>query len=181
MKSFYNSKIVFSILFFLLFFASGFGQISKSVSSVSAAAARQGEEYKISVELFQANTVSRITFFYRAFGESSYRPREVIVNGIRGDVSIPGDEVAPPAIEYYLMLELKDGNIETYPLDFDKTKIPLTIKVEPAELKESDVILLSPEPGFNSSSKDLLISVSLFRPGRQCSFCGATRWPMRRR
>jgi hypothetical protein len=163
MKSIYKSITVLSILFLFLFSASVLGQISKSVSAVNASPAKQGDEQKISVELFQANAVSRINFFYRAFGESSYKSREVNITGVRGDVAIPGDEVAPPAIEYYLMLELKDGNIETYPIDFDKTKIPLTIKVEPAELKENDIILLSPESGFNSASRDLLISVSLLR------------------
>ncbi len=160
-------KIYFCVLvlvFFTVFLSSpnSYGQISKSISSISNTTSQQNSDVTFDLDLFQANTVSRITFFYKPFGESSYKSRDVIVTGIKANVTIPKEEVVPPSIEYYFMIELKDGNIETYPIDFDRTKLPLTLKVEPLQQKETAVILLSPEPGFKAPSSDLLISVSLF-------------------
>lgn len=163
MKNFYKFVLVLVFFTFLLTTPVSYGQISKSISSITNNTAVQNNDVVFDIDLFQANTVSRITFFYKPFGESSYRSRDVIITGIKAAVTIPKEEVTPPTLEYYFMLELKDGNIETYPIDFDRTKLPLTLKVEPTKKSEVEIIVLSPEPGFKAPSSELLISLSLFR------------------
>ena len=163
MKKYFFFQVMLIIIAMVFISSENFGQISKSISSITNNPAVQNKEVTFDIDLYQVNTVSRITFFYKPFGESSYRSRDVIITGIKGNVVIPKEEINPPTIEYYFLLELKDGNIETYPIDYEKTKLPLTLKVEPAQVPAAEIILLSPEPGDKTTLNDLLISISLFR------------------
>lgn len=164
MKNNFYSFLAFIFIVVLFPCAASLGQISKSISSISNTPPLQNTDVTFNIEIFQANTVSRISFFYKSFGESAFKSREVILSGVRATVTIPKEEVTPPIVEYYFMIELTDGNIETYPIDYDKTRVPLSLKVETQTTQqESEILLLSPEEGFKGASDELLISISLLR------------------
>jgi len=159
---FNRTVMVFTLLFVFSVSCISFGQISNSISIINNSKPVQNSNLTFDIELFQANTISKITLFYKLFGEASFRSRDVIISGVKAQVTIPQDEIIPPSLEYYFIIELKDGNTESYPIDYLKTHVTSNLRIEPFLQTDNDIIFLSPEPGFKSTSDNLLISISLF-------------------
>jgi hypothetical protein len=145
----------------LLFTVNSYAQISKSISSITNTPPLQNSELTFNIDLFQSNMISRIVFFYKPFGGSDFKSREAVLSGAKAVIVIPKEDVKPPELEYYVTIEFKDGSSESYPLDYQKTNVPVNLKIDFSFPEDDDVILLSPEPGFRSSSAELLFSISL--------------------
>ena len=82
--------------------------------------------------------------------------------GTTATTTIPGAEVTPPVVEYYLVLEMDDGTMETYPLENPEGN-PRQVAVATVSPKDKEILILSPEPDQQVSLGDFVVSVSLIR------------------
>lgn len=139
-------------------------QISDNIVTVEASAFLANEPLRIHVELAHASTIERIELAYRIFGQSQFKRSEMEIQGNSAVVIIPTKEIAPPFLEYYLILYLRNSdNPETYPLE-NPTELPLKIDLQNLNVQQDEtIIILSPEQGEMVAPDDLFISFSLFR------------------
>ncbi len=138
------------------------GQIGDMLSSVTEGAAKEGEPLAITAELVQSGVVSGITLAYRQYGQTEFKQRDMDLAGTTATTTIPGAEVTPPLVEYYLVLEMDDGTMETYPLENPEGN-PRQVAVATISPKGKEVLILSPEPNQQVSLGDFVVSVSLIR------------------
>ncbi|HEY4643517.1 MAG TPA: hypothetical protein VIH68_02250, partial [Bacteroidota bacterium] len=137
-------------------------QISEKLSAVNTGTAKEGEPLTITAELVQSGVVSKLTLAYRSYGQSEYRMSDMALTGATATATIPGDYVTPPLIEYYLVLEIADGTMETHPMENPQDS-PLQATVEGVSPRDQEVVILSPEKGQQVSLGDFVVSVSLIR------------------
>jgi len=137
-------------------------QISEKLSAVNTGTAKEGEPLTITAELVQSGVVSKLTLAYRSYGQSEYRMSDMALTGATATATIPGDYVTPPLIEYYLVLEIADGTMESYPMENPQDS-PLQVTVEGVSPRDQEVVVLSPEKGQQVSLGDFVVSVSLIR------------------
>ena len=83
--------------------------------------------------------------------------------GTSASVIIPGNDIIPPFIEYFLIIYLKDGSRTSYPIGAPDSAAPYRIDIIPVSDKDKEVIILSPEKDELINLSDLLISISLLR------------------
>ena len=164
-RKIYNGtiKVVLSILFFLITTSSSVAQISNTISEVKIGDVRERQDISLQASLIQPSAISELIFFYRAFGENEYTSREMELMGSYASVLIPGSEVIPPFIEYYIQINFKTGQSETYPLDFSTNGIPVKIPVQTASAKDQEVIILSPDANAKFKISEFFASISLLR------------------
>jgi hypothetical protein len=164
MPMFKNVTVLFfaTFLTFVLFTPLQ-AQVSSTVSRVNITEAKEGQDFQIGVELVQSVSPQHVTIYYRAFGESEFKQAEMNLHGALADYVIPGSLIAPPYIEYYLVVTLQNGTSESYPLGALAQSPPLQIRVSPNSPKDKEVIVLSPERNKFVGSKDFFISISLLR------------------
>jgi len=142
------------------------GQISNIVSSVKIGDAKEKLPLAISAELFSTENISNISLAYKPFGENEFKKAEMLIAGNTASITLPPEVVIPPYLEYYLIIILRNGSAQTYPLDITQGVSPLQISVSAVSEKEKEIILLSPNPGEMLSGEELLISISFIRaPG----------------
>ena len=149
-------------LFFLL---TGFSsQISDIVSRVNVGVPHPGEPLRIEAELINAAVIERVEIAYRSFGQSTFRLSEMSLVGNTATVVIPAADLAPPFLEYYIILHKRDGAAtETFPV-LTPAEHPLKVDLQaPGEGGESSIIILSPEQNDNIAPEDLYVSYSLLR------------------
>lgn len=162
-KSFPLEILLFIISFLMLINIQAFGQISNTVSSVRIGDAKEKNPLSISAELFGSENISSMNIAYKFFGQNEYRKMEMLVAGNTASITIPAEEVLPPYIEYYLIVTLKSGTTETYPLDIDKGVNPLQVAIAGISEKDKQIIILSPTAGEMISQQEMLISISFVR------------------
>ena len=136
-------------------------QVSSVVLRVNAPVVSQNQPLPISVEFTPSGAVERVLLRYRGFGESEYRQQEMLLAGNSASLTIAGQYVLPPYIEYYTIVQLSGGRKETYPIE-NAESTPLKATVKPVDPKALEVRLLSPEQGETVASEDLVIAVSLY-------------------
>ena len=123
----------------------------------------------ISVVLRQGETIEKVYLVYRPFGSSDYERLEMNIVGNTATTSIPTQNVLPPFLEYYIVLQNRSGDLESYPLSENRnpfeTPPEKTIQIPVHADAESDtqIAFLSPEPGARVTPDELLISISLLR------------------
>jgi hypothetical protein len=136
-------------------------QVSSVVLRVNAPVVSQNQPLPISVEFTPSGAVERVILRYRGFGESEYRQQEMLLAGNSASLTIAGQYVLPPYVEYYVLVQLSGGRMETYPIE-NAESTPLKATVKPVDPKALEVRLLSPEQGETVASEDLVIAVSLY-------------------
>lgn len=138
-------------------------QISNRISSVTTEKPSEGQPLGIRVELAQAIRFDRIILAYRSFGQSEYKELEMAVANNVATTSIPGRDVVPPSIEYYVSLQIHNQpQSETYPIE-NPREHPLRITFSATGEKESEIIILSPDKGEEVAVEDFFVSASLLR------------------
>ncbi|MCX6132489.1 MAG: hypothetical protein NTU47_01635 [Ignavibacteriales bacterium] len=155
--------VVFATVLCLFFvtFLDVEAQVSSVVLRVSAPMVSQNQPLPISVEFTPSGSVERVMLRYRGFGESEYRQQEMLLAGNSASLTIAGQYVLPPYVEYYIIVQMSGGRMETYPIE-NAESTPLKATVKPVDAKELEVRLLSPEQGETVASEDLVIAVSLY-------------------
>ncbi len=137
-------------------------QISDKISKVSTGSYIPGQPLTITAELSSASLLERIEVAYRQFGQRDYRRSEMAIAGSTASASIPAADLAPPFLEYYLILTLKNGVAsETFPLE-NAADHPLRADLQAPETGANPwITVLSPEPGERVDQGDMLISFAL--------------------
>ena len=140
-----------------------FAQMSSYISSVRTGDAKDKSPLTITADIITSDNISALNIAYRKFGQNEYQNAEMIIAGTSASVTIPGDEVQPPYIEYYIIIDLKDGTSETYPVDVEKGGTPLQIAVSGISEKDKEILVLSPADGEILTEQNFLISISFFK------------------
>ncbi|TSA26585.1 MAG: hypothetical protein D4R68_07065 [Ignavibacteriales bacterium] len=163
-KDFIKNRF-FSIIIFLQLFTANqvFGQISNIVSSVKIGDAKEKLPLEISAELFSSENITNMNIAYKPFGENEFKKAEMLIAGNTASITLPAEVVIPPYLEYYLIINLRNGSTQTYPLDVSQGVSPLQISVSTVSEKEKEIIVLSPNPGEMLSGDELLISISFIK------------------
>ena len=141
------------------------GQVSDKIGKVDAGSFTPGKALVIQAELLSTALLERVEIAYRQFGQHDYRRSEMAVAGNSATASIPPGELAPPFLEYYLILHLSNAAApETYPVE-NAAEHPLRVDLQGAQTPENPpVTVLSPEPDERLRPEDVLISFSLSSP-----------------
>lgn len=140
-----------------------FGQISNIVSSVRVSDAKEQMPITITADLFSADNISTINIAFRSFGQTEFRKSEMILMGNSAKTTIPAEAVAPPFLEYYLFITMRNGSSQTYPLGIQEGVAPLQIAVSSFSEKDKEILLLSPTVGEILTQQELMISVSFIK------------------
>ncbi|MFZ4619742.1 MAG: hypothetical protein ACOYNS_04225 [Bacteroidota bacterium] len=135
-------------------------QINLYLKNVRPPTVAERRPFSLSVELQQSSELSRVTVYYRQFGQSEYRAQEMQIMRDSAVTEIPGTDVTAPFIEFYIVANSQSGNIESYPTDNPNVS-PSRITVEPESLTPpSEVIILSPDDGEQVKEGETYISLS---------------------
>lgn len=156
-------KKIFSLLLIIVVTIDTIAQVSNYVSNVKIGNAKERSSIAINAELFNVENISQISISYKPFGETQFKNVEMLIAGNSSSGIIPAEDVIPPYIEYYLLIELKDGSKQTYPIGIDQGVSPLQISIAGKTLRDKEIIILSPEEGEMFSENELLISISFVR------------------
>ncbi len=144
-------------------------QVSTRIASISPDFAIANAPITITADLQQGETVERVYLVYRPFGESDYQRAEMDLVGNSASVTLPSRVVVPPRIEYYIVLQLRTGTLETYPLteNPDPFTTPpartLFLPVRSEAEGEPQILFLSPEPASVVAPDEVVITISLLR------------------
>lgn len=162
---FINHTNFFLILIFVIGFCTEnyYAQASNYISSVRIGDAKEKTPLAITADLFSPESISQIDIAYKTFGKTEYVKREMLLTGSTASVTIPADEIQPPYLEYYIMINLKDGSTQTYPLGIAQGVAPLQIPISAISEKDKQILVLSPEPGEMLTQHDMLISISFVK------------------
>ena len=145
-KFFFRIDISFiCILAIILVLSGGFvsGQISNIVSSVRVSDAKEQMPIMITADLYSTDNISSISIAFRSFGQTEFRKNEMIIMGNSAKVTIPAEAVAPPYLEYYLFISMRDGSTQTYPVGIQEGVAPLQIAVSSFSEKDKEILLPS--------------------------------------
>lgn len=156
-------KILYGIFSLILMNSVLTAQVSDKVSNVLTGEAKEGQPLDIKIEMQQGASLSNVTIFYRSFGQTEYKQKEMILSGTSASIQIPSSEVILPYIEYYLRIETTTGLVETYPLGLPNDAAPIQIPVSAMSTKDKEVLILSPGKGELITLEDLFISISLLK------------------
>lgn len=158
--TFFPRVLFIIILLEIILFASSEGQVTGKVVSVKAAETNEGNDITITAEIMPSADISQFFLLYREYGQSEFRQTEMVYRTTTATGVIPGSIVTPPFVEYYILLRLKNGTSETYPLQNPDAN-PLRVTVLGRSEKDREVIILSPEKNEQLSKEDLFFSISL--------------------
>lgn len=138
-------------------------QIDDNIARIALSPVAAGHEVRIEAELINTSAIDRIECAYRVFGQSEFKRFDMPLTGNTAAGTIPGADVVPPFIEYYLTVTATDGSRHTFPFE-NAADHPARIDV-PAGTAGGDesIIILSPDPDEPVNPEQLLISVSLLR------------------
>ncbi len=163
---------VITTFFFLLIFTGTFqvktfAQASSTVMNLTTTDAKEGEDYSLSLQLYQSVSASKAYAYYRAFGESEFKQGEMRMNGSVAEYTIPASKVSTPYLEVYFSLTLANGTLESYPIGAPDKSQPLQIRVLPSSPKDKEAVFLSPEKGKVIGESDFFVSISLLRASNE--------------
>ena len=131
---------------------------------------------KISIEVLineDYSKIKHVTLFYKSNKQTNYLEKKMIHKGDNFFYSdIPKDYITNNGIEYYILLELNNNKIYSFPYINPRLE-PIQIKIKDdlikqkkikSNLQENSVIqILSPLPNSRVLKNDLLISLSYFK------------------
>ncbi|MDH7603987.1 MAG: hypothetical protein QHH13_03725 [Melioribacter sp.] len=157
-----NKNFLFFIIMYLTI-SLIYAQESNYILNVKLSESKINNPINISVDLISAENISSIEFAYRFFDKNEFTKREMQIAGITATVTIPAEEVKPPTLEYYFIINLKDGTTETYPTGIEQGISPFQLAIAGETEKGKEIIILSPEEGEVLTRENFLISVSFIR------------------
>jgi hypothetical protein len=160
MKRIHQDAILSSFLLTAMLFSISTGQVSQYVVDVKVPPAAQETPLSISVEMTQNVQIQRVLLNYRQFGETEYKELEMLLAGRTAVATIPANVVMPPYVEYYVKFQLADNTQSTYPSENPEVN-PIKIAVKGVDPKDTEVRILTPEPGETLDAEDLAVAVSL--------------------
>tara|TARA_Y100001936_G_scaffold4266_1_gene3898 strand:+ start:2226 stop:5051 length:2826 start_codon:yes stop_codon:yes gene_type:complete len=132
------------------------------------------EEQQIKIEILvneSYSNIKRLTLNYKSKDQTNYLQTTMFDSGNNFFYGIiPSNHVTVNGIEYYILLELNDNRIYSFPY-INPTSNPLSIKIKnvntgkenKSNLKNDGVQILSPAPNSRVFKEDLLISLSYFK------------------
>lgn len=138
-----------------------FAQISNTISSISFGELKDANSANVKVLLINSSSINRVQFVYKSFHETDFRVREMELQGDIATYQISSEDISPPVLSYYLIVELKNGTRETYPLGIPEVARPIDLTVSAKTEKDREIIILSPSNNEILSLNDLFISISL--------------------
>lgn len=151
-----------ALCLFVLLSSNIFSQVSDIISGVKITPAREGQDVRIRVEFLSSNLVENITLAYKTFGAGEYRFQEMVLSSSSASAVIPAAYVQQPGLEYYFLISGKGGVESYYPFEALTGNV-LQETVVGVDPKDSEIIILSPEPGQVMTQEDALITVSLLK------------------
>ncbi len=163
--AFFNFRVYFTIAIILCSYSAYQvnAQISTALSSVSVGEAIEGKELSVSAQLLHPNITSNVSIAFRSFTESEFTVSDMEIIGNRVLFTIPASVVKLPVVVYYIIVELNDGTVETYPLGIPETGVPEEVTVKAADEKDKEILILNPTRGEIVPIEDFFISVSLIK------------------
>lgn len=136
-------------------------QVSTYVNRVDAPAATQGSAASVGVEMIPSVEARRVWLRYRPFGVTEFTEMEMLQAGRSFTASVPAGDVQPPYLQYYVAIELSNGTIVTYPEGGAELN-PMQLSVQQVDPRESELRILSPEPGETVSAEEFVLALSLY-------------------
>lgn len=134
-------------------------QINTFLRAIRPQSVMERQPLSVSVELQQSSELSRVTLFYRAFGQSEYRTQEMQLMRDSAVAEIPGSDVMLPFVELYIVATTVTGAVESLPLENPEVN-PARITVDPIPPQTSEIIILSPEEGEMVKVGETYVSIS---------------------
>lgn len=159
----YTFEIITAFLVFVFLSVPVNAQMTSNVVNAKVEQAKENERLEFSVELFQSDNVSRVLLAYKTFNSSDFEKREMSLVAKKAVIQLSADQVTPPSIEYYIIIEYAAGQAETYPIGYPERGNPLVVSVEAQSQKEEEIILLSPEKDEMVIQNQFFIALSLLR------------------
>ncbi len=156
----------FFVLFFFcmsVFVIDTVAQMSSFISSLRTGDAKDKSPLVITADLISPENISALNVAFRSFGQSEYQKVEMLIAGTTASATIEGEFIQPPFIEYYIVIDLKDGSSQTFPLDVEQGVSPLQVAVAGLSVKDQEILVLSPADGEIITDEDFLISISFFK------------------
>ena len=164
MKNIYNHRILtINILLLFIFSPKISAQVSSIISGVHIGEAKEKNPLSISADLFSSESITGIFAAYRSFGQTEFTRGEMMISGNSASITIPGNVVQPPYIDYYFIINMKDGSTQTYPLGVEQGVVPLQIPVSAVSEKDKEIMILSPTVGEVMVQGEMLISISFIK------------------
>ncbi len=157
----YKSLIIMLGIMFLILPLVIIAQASNTVSTISFSEIKDRTPVDVKVSLINSSTISRIQIVYKSFQETEFRVREMELLGDIATYQIAAEDVSAPMLTYYLIIEMRAGTQETYPLGVPATARPIDLTVSTISEKDKEVLILSPGASETVSLNDLFISISL--------------------
>jgi hypothetical protein len=142
-------------------------QLSSAVTDVAAGEAIARSSVTVTATLREGHAAESILLLYRPFGTREFRKMEMDLRGSTATAVVPGNAVAPPFVEYYLVLADAAGKRESYPRSTGAE--PLTtppaqlLRITVKDEESQQVLFLSPDPDAVLNPDEVLISISLLR------------------
>ena len=162
-----TTPLVLLALLVLLPAGGALAQLSSAVTDVSPAEAVTHTTVAITATLREGNGATSVLLLYRPFGTREFRKAEMDLRGSTATSLLPPDAVAPPFVEYYLILSDAAGRRESYPRGTGGDPLavppPQLLRIAVKDEAEQQVLFLSPDPDAILNPDDVLISISLLR------------------
>lgn len=134
-------------------------QINTYLRAVRPQSVTERQPLSLSVELQQSSELSRVTLYYRSFGQSEFRSLEMQVMRDSAVAEVPAADVMLPFVEYYIVATTVNGMIEALPMENPEVN-PSRITVDPVPPQASEIIILSPEEGEMVKQGETYVSIS---------------------
>lgn len=150
---------------FIFFFSTSliYSQASDYISSVRIGDAKEKLPVSVAVDLIAVDNIAGLNLVFKSFGENEYRKVEMVIAGNTASGTIPSEFVIPPYLDYYLLIDLKEGSPQTYPVGVEQGITPFQIIVSALSGKDQEILILSPNDGEMVSQDEILISISFFK------------------
>ncbi len=157
----YKSFIIMLGIMFLILPLVIIAQASNTVSTISFSEIKDRTPVDVKVSLINSSSISRIQIVYKSFQETEFRVREMELLGDIATYQIAAEDVSAPMLTYYLIIEMRAGTQETYPLGVPDAARPIDLTVSTISEKDKEILILSPGANETVSLNDLFISISL--------------------
>ncbi len=162
-KSSVKRRILFFCILLLCSSTMIYSQASNTISSISFGEIKDGNSVDVRVSLINSLSISRVQIVYKSFQETDFRVREMEILGDIAIYQIAGEDISAPILSYYLIVEMKDGKRETYPLGVPDFAQPIDLTVLSKSEKDKEILILSPNSNETIPINDLFISISLVK------------------
>ena len=134
--------------------------------------ANEGQDQRIRFTTpgLSPESISDAGVFYRTDRNLTFRRVNAVATGNEFEAVIPGNLILGSTLVYYIQIDLTDGNIIRLPArnaPAPEFEIPIRIDQQrdlTGTVSRIDYRVMSPQPGEDVPSNDLLIAVSFFYP-----------------